>query len=205
MQAVQEINVAAATNLAQIQLEPLIWKIAFITNALTELHIIPTKNEKSWFANLFEVNSKLSNKIPTIGDMQKMLLMITPAKIPEDHTLHVSTPYKDLMMIKDHKYEVATSTIPVPRIRSLDENYRLKLDIGQSRKSEASDKRKSKNSIKPPAAPKKRKRKVSSEKEESEHDIELNDEMENSSSEDETTKNEAIILGSSSSEDEDFI
>ena len=218
MQAVQDINIAAASNLAQIQLEPLIWKLAFIKNALTEIFIIPIQGETGWFADLWEITQKITQKTPTLEQLQKMLVKLVPAKIPEDHIMHVSTPYKDLLPIRDFKYEVATSEIPVPRIRSIEDNYRLKLDSGNKIKPETSEekpkKRKLKTTRETPKRvkektvkkqPSKRRKRKSS----SEHEIEVKSESENdiddSSSEDETSNKEAIILGSSSSEDEDFI
>ena len=210
MQAVQDINIAAATNIANIQIEPLIWKVAFIKNALTEIFVIPTENETGWFANLWDLNYKLTEKPLTVNNLQKLLIKLVPARIPEDHILHVSTPHKDLLPIKNHKYEVTTSEIPVPRIRSLDENYRLKLDTKHESKPEASEekpkKKRSKTTKekKPKIVVKAKKRKKTPEPEiasESEHDVD----DESSSDNDDTSKNEAIIVGSSSSEDEDFL
>ena len=219
MQAIQDINIAAASNIASIQLEPLIWQMAFIQNALTEIFIIPKANEKSWFANLWEINKKLSSKTPTVDEMSKMLTTIVPARISETHILHVSTPRKDLIPIKDHKYEMAISPLPVPRIRSIDENYRVKLDSSHRQTPEASEpktvkrktkkeKLKTKSTSKQPKI--KKRRKVSSE--ESEEDIPLmtqpegfQDEDEQTSTEDETERSKVLIVGSSSSEDEDFL
>ena len=200
MQAVQDVNIAAASNIAQIQIEPLIWKIAFIQNALTELHIIPKTNETGWFANLYAVNDKLIKKIPTVEDMRKILTQITPAKIPEEHILHVSTPANDLMAIREYQYPISTKDIPVPRIRSLQSNYRLNWDKKTTTKSEAPE-------IKPKkrkSTPKKKESKVTKKKQKVSSSEESQSEDEPSSSDDETENRKAIILGSSSSEDEDF-
>lgn len=198
-----------------MQLEPLIWKLAFIKNALMEIHIIPKPNEKGWFANLWDINQKLTKKVPTILELQKMLTGLVPARISEDHILHVSTPSKDLIPIRDYKIEVATSNIPVPRIRSLEDNYRINLDKKspnpKSEASEKSKKRKKTELKKKPAKKSKKQRKTSSEA--SEDDVDKSEPIpepptqydHDSSSEDDSPDRQAIILGSSSSEDEDFI
>ena len=206
MQAVQEINVAAATNIAALQLELIIWRVAFIKNALTELFIIPKENETGWFKNLWELNDKLIKQTPTVKEMQKWLSKIVPAKIPEDHILHVSTPVKDLIPIRDFKYTVDTILIPVPRIRSLPENYRLNLEEQPQTNSEAETPSTSKpkpkkkslakeKSKKPVTKTRKRKR------ESSESSVQDTDK----SSSDEELTQPKILIGSSSSEDEDFI
>ena len=203
--------------LAQLQVEPLIWKLAFIQNALTEIFIIPKANEKGWFANLWDINQKISRKIPQVRDMQKYLTKLMPARIPEDHILHVSTPNKDMMAIKEYKYEINTLRIPTPRIRSIDEHYRINLDKDHNQ-SEASEVKKPKKrksldkARKPVSKSKKRKRKISSDHE-SEPELEtqrepeqnLENDSEDTSSEEDINKNKAIILGSSTSEDEDFL
>ena len=192
----------------------MIWKLAFIQNALTEIFIVPKTNEKGWFANLWDINQKISRKIPQVSDMQKYITKLMPARIPEDHILYVSTPNKDMMAIKEYKYEINTFKIPTPRIRSIDDQYRINLDKehNQSEASEVkkSKKRKSVDKIKKPVSKsKKRKRKISSDPEpepEPQPEPEQNSEndFEDTSSEEDINKNKAIILGSSSSEDEDF-
>ena len=209
MQAIMEINTAAAENIAQIQLEPLLWKIAFIQNALTEIFIIPKSNEKSWFANLWSVNEKILKKKPNIQQLQKILATLVPAKIPEDHILHVSTPVKDLIPINEHKLVVATTKVPVPRIRSLPMNYRIQLEDEENKenippeeieKPSSSGKRSRKvlqAQRKQPTLKKEKvkKRKISS--------SESSAEESQMSSEDDLEKNK-VVIGSSSSEDEDF-
>jgi len=209
MQAVQEINIAAATNIASLQLEPIIWKIAFIKNALTELFIIPKDNETGWFKDLWEINDKLTKQTPTVKEMQKWLSKLVPARIAEDHILHVSSPVKDLIPIRDYKYTVATKDIPVPRIRSLPENYRVNLEpyknpsqsesekvIKSKPKPKPAKKSLAKEKIKKPVSKKRKKKQSSSESSEQE--------SEKSSSDGELTQPK-ILIGSSSSEDEDFI
>ena len=147
-----------------------------------------------------------------------MLTGLVPARISEDHILHVSTPSKDLIPIRDYKIEVATSNIPVPRIRSLEDNYRINLDkksstpkiIPENHPSEKAKKRKKADIKKKPAKKSKKQRKTSSEA--SEADVDKSEtipepptQYDDSSSEDDAPDRQAIILGSSSSEDEDFI
>ena len=216
MQEIIAINTAAAENIAQIQLEPLIWKIAFIKNALIELFIIPKTNEKGWFANLWNANEKILKKKPNVKELQKILSTLVPAKIPEDHILYVSTPAKDLIPIKEHQLVVATTKCPVPRIRSLPENYRINLEEEENKENIPPTKHgKASTSIKNQNHPhnkrarkalqtqqptqkreKSKKRKVSSSSETSAEDSNL-------SSEDDIDKNK-VIIESSSSEDEDF-
>ena len=206
MQAVQEINIAAATNIAALQLEPLIWKIAFIKNALTEIFVIPKENETGWFKNLFEINEKLTKQIPTVKDMQKWLSKLVPARIADDHILHVSTPVKDLLAIRDFKYTVATSNVPVPRIRSLTENYRLNLAESKSQQDPEPEKsNKSKSKPTKIASVKDKKKKPVKKRKRKQSSSESSDqETEKSSSDGELTQPK-ILIGSSSSEDEDFI
>ena len=222
MQAIYDIHIAAATNIMQIQIEPLIWKIAFIKNALMELFIIPKTNEKGWIANLWNINDKLLKETTSVWELQKIIASILPAKIQEEHILYVSTPAKDLIPFRDHKISVATEKLPVPKIRTLPENYRLKWeqDPGPDDKpssskqkvskkensekeiSEKQPKRKRKTITRTPPTlkqEKKRKSKKDSSSESSENESEVID-----SSSDDTEKNKAIIVGSSSSEDEDF-
>ena len=209
MQAIYDIHIAAAENMAQIDLEPLIWKIAFIQNALTEIFIVPKSNEKGWFANLWKANEKLLAKRITIKEMQAILTSLIPARIPEEHILHVSTPAKDLLPLKDHEFVVATTEVPVPRIRSIPMNYRLQLDrdgdkenIPPGKKTPSKNKKSSKSvlqiiqkrSNKKEKQTKKRKKESSSESSAEEEEI---------SSEDDIEKNR-VVIGSSSSSDEDF-
>ena len=217
MKAIYDIHTAAAENMAQIQLEPLIWKLAFIQNALTEIFIVPRSTDKGWFANLWKANEKILAKKITIKDMQNILTSLMPAKIPEEHILHVSTPAKDLLQIKDHELVVATTNIPVPRIRSIPTNYRLQLDTLEnkenippetkgklSKKGKTSKKEKSSRvilqtqtnqKINKQKQPTRKRKKVSS--------SESSAEEEENSSEDDLEKHK-VIIGSSSSEDEDF-
>ena len=205
MQAYYDIQIMAAANITQIQIEPLIWKIMFIKNALMELFIIPKDNEQGWLANLWKVTDKLLDKTPTVYELQKILTSIAPAKIPTENLLHVSTPAKDLIPLRDHQLVVATTDLPVPRIRSLQDGYRLrlkpevKLELSTEPKKEKSSRRKSKMVRTPPTLTEgKKKRKKDSSSESSEES------EEESSADEDTEKNKAIILGSSSSEDEDF-
>ena len=213
MQAIYEIHIAAAENIAQLQIEPLIWKIAFIQNACIELHIIPKSNEKGWFANLWKANEKILAKKMTVAEMQKILTSLMPARIPEDHILHVSTPSKDLLAIKEHELTVATVNVPVARIRSMPNNYRLMLNSEENKENIPPEKTatsKAKKKIHPSKVlqakvlrqkskkekpTRKRKKETSSES--------SAEEEEEISSEDDVEKNR-VLIGTSSSEDEDF-
>ena len=223
MQTVNEINIAAAVNIAQIKVEPLIWKLAFIKNALTELFIIPKTNDTGWFANIWTINDKILKKKPNVKEMTKFLATIIPARIPEEHIIHVSTPAKDLIPIHNHELVVATTSVPVPRIRNIPDNYRTlwdekeKENIPPQMTHPKKEKRPStaKHPKKPvKKAPKKplrnppslKKRKVTSSSESSAEEPLLNKtqpQEDDSSSEDDLEKNR-MYIGSSSSEDEDF-
>ena len=214
MKSIYEIHTAAAENMAQLQIEPLIWKIAFIQNALTEIFIVPKSNEKGWFANLWKANEKLLAKKITIKDIQAILTSIMPARLPEEHILHVSTPAKDLLPLKDHELVVATTDVPVPKIRSIPTNYRLQFDKTDNKenippgsseptpkKGKTSKKEKSKEVLQTQKQRKYRNPPTLKRKKESSSETSA-EEGENSS-EDDIEKNR-IEIGSSSSEDEDF-
>ena len=229
MQVVMEINTAAAVNIAQTQIEPLIWKLAYVKNALMELFIMPKSNETGWFANLWTANDKILKKKPTIKEMAKILATLNPANIPEEHTLYVSTPAKDLIPIQNHELVVATTSYPVPRIRHLPENYRVlwteeekenippKKPTLKEETKPTSSKTSKKKGNKAPKNPlrtlssnkkeKKRKRKATTSSESSaEEQVLLKTQSQDSfsSSEDDLEKNKVYTIGSSSSEDEDF-
>ena len=214
MKSIYEIHTAAAENMAQLQIEPLIWKIAFIQNALTEIFIVPKSNEKGWFANLWKANEKLLAKKITIKDIQAILTSIMPARLPEEHILHVSTPAKDLLPLKDHELVVATTDVPVPKIRSIPTNYRLQFDKTDNKenippgsseptpkKGKTSKKEKPKEVLQTQKQRKYRNPPTLKRKKESSSETSA-EEGENSS-EDDIEKNR-IEIGSSSSEDEDF-
>ena len=227
MQTVTEINTAAAVNIAQIQVEPLIWKLAFIKNALTELFIIPKTNETGWFTNLWEINDKILKKKPNVKEMTKLLAKLVPARIPEEHILHVSTPAKDLIPIYNHELVVATTSTPVPRIRNIPDNYRTLWEDNQkenippkmthTNEKQSSTSKSPKKAVK--RAPKKplrnppslkrektRKKKVSSSSESSAEELisGKKEPSENESSSENDLDKNRVYIGSSSSEDEDF-
>ena len=147
---------------------------------------------------------------------------------PEEHTLYVSTPAKDLIPFHKHSLVVATTSCPVPRIRHLPDNYRIiwqddeKENIPPEMSHDTNDSKKltaqtsKKVSVKTPKKPlrkssklnpsKKRKRQVSTSSESSAEEkvlLKTQSQEDSSSSEDDVEKNR-VYIGSSSSEDEDF-
>ena len=201
MHEIRQIITAAAENMAQINLEQLLWKTAFIQNALTEIGIFPQQNENSWFAELWNFNRKLPEAKHDLHTIQKMLVKILPNKTQADYILHVSTPHKDWIPFKDHKLLAAAKDIPVPRIRSIPEQYRMMLNREQntdevldSPGAKSKDKKSKKRKQREPIKTLIKKRKETSSEESSSPE---------SSSEDETTKN-VVHITSSTSEDEDF-
>ena len=207
MHEIREIITAAAENMAQINIERLLWKTAFIQNALTEIGIFPLQNEQSWFAELWNFNRKIPEAKQDIYTIQKMLVKILPNKVQADHILHVSTMYKDWIPFKDLQLQAAAQNTPVPKIRSLPEQYRMMLDRTQdedkspshmtpstSKGAKSKDKISKKRKLKEPIKKQKKKRRETSSEESSSSE---------SSSDDETTKN-VVHITSSTSEDEDF-
>ena len=210
VQTIYDIHIAAATNIIQIQVEPLMWKIAFIKNALTELFILPKSGDKNWLSNIWEINDQILKEIPTVAKMQKIIESILPGKLKADQIIYASTEAKDLIPFKDQKLTVATVNTPVPKIRTLPENYRLKWEKDSSPnkqpkktppKKDTEQKRKRKTITRAPPTLKKEKK--GKNKKESDSESSEND-SENDSSSDETEKNQAVIIDSSSTEDEDF-
>ena len=201
IKTITEIISAAAENMAQLNIEKLLWKTVLMQNLLTEIGIFPLANEKSWFAELWNFNAQILTTKPTMHNLHKLLSNILPNKCKADHILYVSTPFKDWITHRDHQCTSLKHTTAVPKIRNLPENYRLVLeksaDLNKIVKSDSEIKKSPKRKSKEKVSPKKAKVKKRVIKREPSPEYITTSEA--SSSEDETSKNAYVI---SSSEEE---
>ena len=197
---ITDVISAAAENMAQLNIEKILWKTVLIQNLLTEIGIFPQAQEKSWFAELWNFNVQILKTKPTIHNLHKLLTNILPNKNKPDHILYASTPFKDWIMHRDHQCDSLMTTAAVPRIRNLPEAYRLALeksaDLHKKEKTQVSTKNSPKRKSNDKISPKRVKiRKIK--REPSPEYVSTSDVT---SSEDETSKN-VYTVSSSSEED----
>ena len=198
---INDVISAAAENMAQINIEKMLWKTILIQNLLTEIGIFPLANEKSWFAELWSFNQKILQTKPTIHNLHKLLTNILPNKTKSDHILYASTPFKDWITHRDHQCQPFSHTTAVPRIRNLPEDYRLVLeksaDLHNREQPSSTGKISPKRKSKEKTSTKKAKIKRVIKREPSPEYISTS---EASSTEDETSKNSYVISSSSEAE-----